>query len=132
LKRLWEYEIRGLHSFFEAWYRGDLPNTQEAFSRVTDVIAPEFALITAGGFEVARAQLLEMLRAEHGARPDLQMEVKRARLRLETGDAIVATYEEHGTTAGNTRATLITAVFRRCAGTPNELEWIHIHEVQLP
>jgi hypothetical protein len=51
---------------------------------------------------------------------------------LDTDDLVLVTYEEHGTTGGRTKSTLITAVLRRCLEPRDGLEWVHIHEVQLP
>ncbi len=128
----WETEIRGLHTFFEAWYRGDIPNSDAAFRRVADTLTPTFTLITSSGFAVDRDQLLPMLRSEYGAHPDLVMSVRHPQLKLRTEEVVLATYEEHGTTGGKTRATLITAVLRRDPAQPNGLAWVHIHEVALP
>jgi len=128
----WEEEIRGLHSFFRAWYRGEVPNSDDVFARVSDYLAPEFALITSSGFVANREQVLGMLRSEHAARPDLGMSVENLQLKLVSGEIVVATYEEHGTTSDGKRATLITAVLRKNLVLGNGLEWVHIHEVLLP
>jgi hypothetical protein len=128
----WETEITELHAFFEAWYRGEVQNTDDVFSRVAGALAPEFTLITSGGRSVNRAQLLAMLRSQHGTIPDLKMLVQSTECKLATDDIVLTTYEEHGTTGGRTKATLITAVLRRHPEQRDRLEWVHIHEVQLP
>lgn len=128
----WKDEICGLHAFFEAWYRGEAPDTDAAFSRVADVIAPDYTLISATGSIADRGQLLDVLRSQHGAMPDLVLTVDDLQLRLNTDSIVLATYKETGTTRGETRSTVITAVLRRQPGLPHDLAWVHIHETHLP
>jgi hypothetical protein len=132
MQALCEKEIRELHTFFEAWYQGAIANSDDAFQRLEGVLAPAFTLITSDGYTFTRDQVLALLRDEYGARPDIKMWVDNVRLRYTAGDVILATYEEHGTTADGERATLITALLCQRPERPNGLEWIHIHEVRLP
>ena len=127
-----EGEIHGLHAFFQDWYRGAIENSDPSFVRLQDVLAPEFTLITADGYVVPRAQLLPLMRGEYATKPEIEMWVENVQLRLDAGEILVATYEEHGVTANGKRATLITAVLRAKPETPNGVEWVHIHEVGLP
>ena len=127
-----EREIRDLHTFFEAWYRGAIDDTDVSFARLESVLAPEFTLITSDGFTASREQLLPLMRAEYAAKPEIEISIKNVQLKLASGEILLATYEEHGVTANGPRATLITVVLRRNPNTPNGLEWVHIHEVRLP
>ena len=127
-----EREIRELHAFFRAWYRGAIDDTDEAFARVETVLAPEFVLITSDGYTLPRERLLPLLRGEYGRRPEIEMSVDQVELRLVSGELVLITYREHGVTANGKRSTLISAVLRKNAATPNGLEWVHIHEVRLP
>lgn len=132
MQNLHENEIRELHAFFSSWYRGTIDNSDRSFSRVEDVLAPEFTLITADGYVVARDQLLGLLRSEYATKSDIEMWVENIQLRLATDDIILANYEEHGTTMSRKQSTLITAVLRKNPKQQNGLEWIHIHESRLP
>jgi hypothetical protein len=127
-----EREIRELHAFFEAWYRGQIDDSDRSFGRFESVLAPEFTLITSDGFTASREQLLPLMRAEHATKPEIEIEIKNVQLKLASGEILLATYEEHGVTANGPRATLISVVLRRNPDTPNGLEWVHIHEVRLP
>ena len=127
-----EREIRQLHAFFEAWYRGTIDDTDGSFGRFETVLAPEFTLITSDGFTASREQLLPLMRAEYATKPEIEIAIKNVQLKLASGEILLATYEEHGVTANGARATLITAVLRQNPDTPNGLEWVHIHEVRLP
>ena len=132
MRKPYEKEIRELHAFFEAWYRGTIDDSDGSFSRVENALAPGFTLITSGGQIIARNQLLALLRAEYATKPDIGMWVENVQLRLEAGDIVLVNYEEHGTTANGKQSTLITAVLRKNPEQQNGMEWIHIHEVRLP
>jgi hypothetical protein len=41
---------------------------------------------------------------------------------------LLATYEEWQVIEGETRGRLSTALFRNREGTPNGIEWVHLHE----
>lgn len=125
-------EVRQLHEFFQAWYRGDLEPTDEAFARFAGVLAAEFTVITTGGLELDRDRLLPLMRGEHGTKPDLEMWTENFRLRLADCGLVLFTYEEHGRTAGRRKASLITALLRENPAMVNGLEWVHLHEVDLP
>ena len=62
----------------------------------------------------------------------MEMWVENIQLRCASGDIVLVTYEELGTTKNGKRATLITAVLQKNPERPNGLEWIHLHEVSLP
>ncbi|MBN2391581.1 MAG: DUF4440 domain-containing protein [Anaerolineae bacterium] len=133
MQSLYEKEIRELHAFFRTWYRGTVNDSDESFSRIEDVLASEFTLITADGYVVARDQLLGLLRSEYATKnPDIEMWVENIQLRLATDDIVLVSYEEHGITTNGKKSTLITALLRKNPKRQNGLEWIHIHEVRLP
>ena len=125
-------EISELHAFFEAWYHGTIENSDAEFQRLSDVLAPEYLLITSDSYIFDREQVLSILRSAHAKRPDVKICVKNIQLRVEAEELVIITYEEHGTTDKGKKATLISAVLRKKTGTPNGVEWLHIHEVSLP
>lgn len=90
MRKPYEKEIRELHAFFEAWYRGTIDDSDGSFSRVENALAPGFTLITSGGQIIARNQLLALLRAEYATKPDIEMWVENVQLRLEAGDIVLA------------------------------------------
>jgi hypothetical protein len=125
-------EIHQLHAFFKDWYRGKIDNSNSSFGRLEGILAPEFMLITSDGYTVSREQLLPLMRAEYGTKPEIEMWVDEVQCRLVAGEIALVTYQEHGTTASGPRSTLITAVLRANPQAPNGVEWVHIHEVRLP
>ena len=132
MQKLYEKEIHELHSFFEAWYQGRIENTDHEFSRLEGVLAPEFTLITPDGHVVERDQLVAMMRSEYGTKPDIKMWVENCRLRFADDNIFVVIYEEHGVLKERKKASLITAILRKNPSRKNKLDWIHIHEVEIP
>lgn len=125
-------EVERLTRFFQDWYRGDIENTDEIFSRLSSVLSNDFLLITSSGFSVDREQLLAMLRNEHGSKKDIKIWSESFQLRLHEGNLCIFTYEEHGRLAGEEKVSLITAVMRYVPGLSDGMEWVHIHEVAMP
>ena len=125
-------EITELHQFFEKWYRGKIENTGQSFSRMADVLAAEFTLITPDGHVVERKQLLDLMRSEYFAKPEIKIWVENCRLRFSDQNVYIVIYEEHGVDKNQKRVSLITAVLRENQKQVNGLEWVHINEVHLP
>jgi hypothetical protein len=129
----WHAEIVELHAFFEGWLGGTTPPTDAAYARLVDTMAPEFAIVTPGGERILRDQLLAQLRAAHASRPGWKIWIEDADLRLRQGELTIVTYEEWQRHAdGTVTGRLSTVIFRARAGTPNGLEWLHVHETWLP
>ena len=127
-----EKEITELHQFFESWYRGKIENTERTFSRLADVLAAEFALITPDGQVVERTKLLDLMRAEYATKPEIRIWVENCRVRFSDQNVLIVIYEEHGIDKNRKRVSLITAVLRKNQKHVNGLEWVHISEVHLP
>ena len=52
-------------------------------------------------------------------------------VRAVVGDVAVVSYEEWQEIAGQPRGRISSGVFRVRAGTPNGVEWLHLHETWL-
>ncbi|MEN9938128.1 MAG: hypothetical protein RLZZ387_4707 [Chloroflexota bacterium] len=129
----WQTEIVELHAFFEQWLGGTLPDTDAAFARLVDTMAPTFAIVTPAGRLVERAELLPQLRTAHSSRPGWRMWIERPVLRFQHGALTGATYEEwQRHVDGVVTARLSTVIFHPQPGTPNGLAWLHVHETWLP
>lgn len=129
-------EVEALHAFFEAWFVGQVGDDDASFARLGHSLAEDFTMITPDGAAIGRAQVLEGLRAMHGAHaggtPPFRIEIRQARARPLGAHACLVTYEEWQTLegAGNRRAS--TAVLARRAKAPDGLSWLHVHETWLP
>lgn len=132
LARACRQEIASLHRFFTAWLRGELPDTDGAWARVEEVLAPAFVLVTPEGRRWERAMLLEDLRRAHGARPDLTIHVRRFTGRTVAAGTVLATYEEWQHEKAADRGRISTALFAEDRGAPGGVRWLHVHETWLP
>ncbi len=127
-----ETEVIELHKFFEGWYSGEIPRTDENFTRLTDVIAEDFQLITATGVTVNKALLTTLMKSSHGTKQNLNKRIENIRLRAQDNNLCLLTYEEYGNTEGGEKKVLTSAVLRRAPEKRNRLEWLHVHEVNVP
>ena len=131
-----EREVTDLHRFFVDWLSGALPKTEAAFARCSDVLAEGFALISPRGVLTERAALIGELKAAHGSlggsEPPFVIEVRNFRNRRTDGELCLVTYEEWQQREVQTTGRLSSAWFRARKGTPNGVEWLHVHETWLP
>lgn len=121
-------EIVQLHEFFEGWFTGQLPDTDAAFRRFSDVMAAEFVLVSPDGEESTRTDLIERLRGAHRSDPDIEIRVEQVRTIAGGDELILARYEEIQESGQERTRRLSTVVFRRAPGAPNGLEWVRVHE----
>jgi hypothetical protein len=141
-----EAEVRELHEFLVEWMTGVLPRTPEAYERFAKVIADDFVIINPGGALTERTSLIDDLEAAYGvhAEPpnpdrgnigepkDFRIWIENCRCRHQEGGLSLVTYEEWQQMSGAVTGRLSTALFRSCGGTPNGVEWLHLHETWLP
>ncbi|RYJ14136.1 DUF4440 domain-containing protein [Halogeometricum borinquense] len=142
-----EREIVGLHDFFERWFRGEAPETDESFARVADALGPAFEMVTPDGEVRKRDPLLDSIRDGHGHAPGLSIDVSDVAVRHEDGDTCVLTYREHQTAPEEATTRVSSVVFvrdsavteQRSAGhraesgdPPEGVRWHHLHETWVP
>jgi hypothetical protein len=132
----YEKEIHQLHDFFQEWFRGELPETDEAFARFEDVMAESMVHINPGGTASEREVLVPAIRGGYGSWKERgeawKIEIRAVQLRQDRGDTLVVTYEEWQFLGEQPRARLSTVVFGQRDDAPNGLEWLHVHEVWMP
>lgn len=129
-----EKEVVELHAFFEGWFNGSIPDTDESYSRFTGVLADGFAIIGPSGNLTERQELVEGLRSSRspeGSEP-IRIWIEDFRFHRLGGDMALVTYEEWQQRGNQRRGRLSSALLRQRAGTPNGLEWLHVHETWLP
>lgn len=125
-----EREAREFHEFLEGWLSGAAPETDAAFAR-TDALAAPFEIVGPDGDRRDRAALLADLRAAHGSRPSLTVEVRDVRRRVAEGDLALVTYRERQADDEGTAVRLASALFGNDPGAPNGVSWLHVHETWL-
>ena len=134
-----EQEVLDLHAFFQDWFQGLLPKTDESFARFADVMDPDFHIISPAGRLTSIKDLGPGLRGVHGKWRRASNEADASRIWIENiqvhelaGDLALVTYEEWQVAEGPAKGRLSTAVFRRDPQTPNGVRWLHVHETWLP
>lgn len=136
MEKLCEKEVIDLHQFFAQWFRAEIENTDEEFSRLEKALNPKFILIVPTGEVQSREKLLQQLKAGYASRKDDEKEyrlwVKNIQCRLVEGNLCLVTYEEWGDVNGKITARLSSALFRKKPEAINGVEWVHVHEVYIP
>ena len=136
MEKMCEKEVIDLHQFFAQWFRAEIENNDEEFSRLEKALDPKFTLIVPTGEVQSREKLLQQLRAGYASRKDDEKDyrlwVKNIKCHLVEGNLCLVTYEEWGDVNGKITARLSSALFRRNPKTINGVEWVHVHEVYIP
>jgi len=131
MKHQCETEIVELHRFFEDWFMGRLDDSDETFERFAGVMAEGVTMITPDGSVTGRAELLRSLRSAHGAfnkNGSISIRVTNIQPRQASDDNLLLTYEEWQDTGQGERGRVSSVLFHRRPDTPNDLEWLHVHE----
>jgi hypothetical protein len=126
-------EIVTLHQFFEAWYTGRLPPTEEAFARLEQALAEGFHMITPNGRIWNCREVLDWVHGGHGGRdPSFRIHIRNPVSLAEAGGLVLAAYEEWQESAGELTGRLSTVVFREREEASGGLQWLHVHETAMP
>jgi len=136
MEALCHAEVHELHQFFQDWFNGVLPPTDDAFRRFDSVMAERFMIISPDGELAERAELVDRLRRAHGiwrqgSQPG-RIWIENLQVRHTVGSQAMVLYEEWQEIEGEARGRLSTAILQRLEGAPNGLEWLHVHEVWMP
>ena len=123
-----ENEIIELHQFFLDWYNNKLSPSDENFTRVSDVLAPDFTIIFPSGENVFCQPLLDRLRNANNIHANMRIWIRNIKVRFHIGNLILATYEEWQEIDGLITSRLSSVVFQDNETKPNGLQWLHVHE----
>ncbi len=126
-----EAEIVQLHQFFQDWYNGEIELSEEKFSRLDDVLADSFKLVSPEGRLLERKLLLDGIQKAHNARNGIRIWIEDVRVLHWFDELVLAAYHECQEFEGNETVRLSSVLFRIKADTPNRLEWMHVHETWL-
>jgi hypothetical protein len=129
-------EVAEIHEFLQDWFNGSIGNDDQIYRRFAGVMAEGFQLISPGGMVTDRDAMLDGVRGAHGRERDARLPMKiwiqNHRGRVLADGLHLVTYEEWQEKGGVTRGRVSTALFARREGTPNGVEWLHVHEVWMP
>ena len=122
-------EVEALHRFFQSWFRGD--DGASSLERLEDALAPGFELVTVGGRLVPRGELLSGISDARGKRSaEFSIEVTWLGGREVGPDLAIAVYLERQADDAASTDRISSALFRRRAGAPEGVEWVHLHETR--
>lgn len=124
----WHEEVAELHHFFQQWFRGEHPQTEQAFARFDGVLHPAFCIVPPTGHVMARAETLIGVKEGYGRSPNIKIWVEDVTLRYHTPHFLIVTYHELQETAASSTKRLSTVTFQPDRAQPNGLEWLHVHE----
>jgi len=129
-------EVKDVHAFIAAWFRGGERNDQETFDvRLGNRLADGLINIQPSGQSLSRSDLLDPLFAAHGMNPDFGISIRDFGLLHVSpdGDIAAATYIEDQTGALNTapadNSRITTVLFDVSGDNPI---WLHLHETAVP
>ena len=127
-------EVEQLHDFFARWFRGELPESDEAFSRFERALAPGFEMVPPSGILLGRDQVLAGVRSAYGSwggDEAAAIEVRHATTHPVGGGVVRVSYEEWQRRDGVWKGRRSTALLRSATGegSPSDaVEWIYVHE----
>lgn len=133
-----EQEVIELHRFFEAWFLGDLPDTDEGFARFAGVMGERFRIVSPSGAMTGIDRLGPSLRGAHGAwasddvKGRIWIENVDVRILDERAGLCLVTYEEWQEKGAPARGRRSSAVLKRDTAAVAGLRWLHVHETWLP
>jgi hypothetical protein len=130
------HEIMALHGFFEHWFQAAFADPKQALTRLTDVLAPGFLLVSPGGVVIERERLIEQLAAAYGswASDDSRgsITVDSIEPRHVQGDLGLLTYVERQRRPAGETVRRSTVLMQRNEASPNGVVWLHLHETWIP
>jgi hypothetical protein len=126
-------EIEELHAFFQRWFRAELPDTDEAFARFTNVLDAGFRMISPDGSDLSREHVLSAVRRGHGrmSDPPVRIWIEAHGVCVQTDELAVVTYQEWQELEGRSQGRVSVARFSADPGAPNGVRWMHVQEVWL-
>ncbi|MEO1053797.1 MAG: hypothetical protein AAFX87_24380 [Bacteroidota bacterium] len=121
-------EIEEVHVFFEQWFKGVLPNSDESFNRLASVFSKSFSFVPPSGQELAGDIILSQIKGAWGSNREISIMIEEVKVLTQNQELVVARYVERQTTGNRHTARLSTAVFKINKSLPNQLEWLTVHE----
>ena len=124
-------EVVDLHTFFQGWLGGVLPDDDAVFARFAAANDPAFTLISPDGSIADSVETSAWIRAAHGTRRGFRLWTDAHRMHFQDGNIALVTYREWQMRDDATNVRLSTALFRIAPAAPNGVAWVHVHETWL-
>ncbi len=135
MNELCRAEVYEFHRFLVKWFTGRERPDKLLFVEFSDVLAPDFRLVSPAGRIFTRTELEARVweaYGAHGRDPNpFRVWVERFEGRpLGEGHHLVL-YEEWQEVKGETKVRQSSAVFRKSEHARNGVDWVHVHETWL-
>ena len=121
-------EVRALHAFFVAWFRGETDRLED-FAACEAALAADFRMITPDGGVHERPAVIGRLRAAHGSAPgEFSIEILQTRAVWQSSEAVLLEFIERQYRDGKTASRRSTALMTIDTAAPRGVVWRHLHE----
>ncbi|TDJ31482.1 MAG: hypothetical protein E2O56_07015 [Gammaproteobacteria bacterium] len=126
-------EIEELHAFIQAWMRGTLPRTTQAFERFDNPLSDTFLVVHPSGQSDDKTSICQKVYGAHGVKPDdFTIEIRDIRSRVVHPPWCLLTYEEWQSSGGKETGRISSVLFRETNGESGDgVAWVHLHETCL-
>ena len=122
-------EIITLHRFFEQWFKGNVPDDEKTFSRISGVLDEEFLMISPSGKITDKPALIAGLKLAHNRWETGDIQIKNMKGKVLSGDFTLIIYEEWQNSPHEITSRLSSALFKKDEKALNGVRWVHLHEV---
>eukprot|EP00249_Psilotum_nudum_P023549 c28919_g1_i4 orf=681-1124(+) len=124
-------EVVEFNVFFEKWLKGEVPNNDESYERLTGVIAKDATMVSHWGKGLSFIESLHAARRNHGLMQEKGFVLWVDNIMEQTlaEGVYLVTWQLWEQLAGEERkGYFATAIFIAKEGTPNGVVWLHFHE----
>jgi len=122
-------EIISLHRFFEQWFKGNVPDDEKTFSRISGVLDEKFLMISPSGKITDKPALIAGLKLSHNRWETGDIQIKNMKGRVLSGDFTLMIYEEWQHSPQEITSRLSSALFKKDEKALHGVRWLHLHEV---
>lgn len=126
-----EAEIVQLHQFFQEWYNGAIPETEETFARLKNALADGFRIITPDAKILERHTIIKAIERNYNSQKGMRIWIEDVHIQGWFEDHILASYQEWQETDETITCRLSSVIFQSNQDNPNGLEWLYVHETWL-
>jgi len=125
----YEKEFIEMHDFFRAWFWGEVEKTEAEFSRMSNVCAEGFTLVTAAGKILNRDMVLESYFDQHGMHPKYNYWIEHGTVRQQFGDITICTFKvEEGEKRTREHVMITTATYAEHEFAPNGVVFLYVQD----
>ena len=135
MRDILELEINELHTFFQQWFNGEIPQSNLVFQRFTTVLHPRFLLITPEGKKYNKSEIGKQIWDAYGSRnpqkDPFTIWIENYTYLGKFDTIFLVNYEEWQIQKSVKKGRVSTAIFEKSNNDHNNVRWILVHETWL-